>query len=154
LRSLPTTQDLLIWKWRGAAPLDPTAFGDPQIDSSYRLCIYDRVAGDYRIAQELDAIAGASCNSLSCWTPTSSGYRYDNEGWEQGAIRSMALAGGGHGQISVRGGGLRASLPSLPLAKAPSVKVQLVESQTSRCWEADYSAATQNDSAHFSARSD
>jgi len=54
--------------------------------------------------------------------------------------------------LQAKGGGATLGLPALPLT--PPVRIQLHNSDTATCWEANYPTATRNDAGLFKAEVD
>ena len=156
LRDASGAKDQFVWKWKLGGATAAADFGDPTSTTNYALCLYDKVPVGIRPVLEKHARAVTDCGGTSCWTLTAGGYRYRDSHSEQGAIRDLRMQSGdaGHSSLNVRAVGANLSLPNLPLAKNPSVKVQLLNIENGKCWEATFSAAINNDSSRFKARSD
>ena len=135
----------LQWKWlKGTA--SSADFGDPVNGSStYRLCVYDAVAGAPSLKLGVSVPAGGVCNGKACWkqsgAKTASGFRYRDSALEHDGLQVIKLKAGpaGKAKIIVRGKG--ANLPtSGAFAQDTDVTVQLLKSDGGVCWQAVYPA--------------
>ena len=64
---------------------------------------------------------------------------------------SIQISGGedGTSKVKLKASGDALGSPAMPLAKSPSVRAQLINLETSACWEATYSNATVGTSTQF-----
>lgn len=149
-------KDQLTWKWKSGQATTLADLGDPALATNYALCLYDNVPAGMRAVLEKDAVAGLDCGAEPCWSAASGGYRYRDKDSEQGAIRNLSIVPGeaGRARLDLRAAGPTLSLPIMPLAKNPNVRVQLLNTENGKCWEATFSTALKNDATRFKARSD
>gem|GEM_PF-932597 len=146
----------LQWRWSHGELTTLSDLGDPTSTTDYAFCVYDLVSAGTRAVLEKDLIAGLSCARGACWSSVSTGLLYSDSGTDQGPIKKLELRPGaaGKARISLRAAGATLGLPRLPLAKSPSVRVQLINLENDKCWEATFSNAVANDPSRFKARSD
>jgi hypothetical protein len=135
------TRNKLIWSWKLGQATSMVDFGNPLSTTTYRLCVYDG-NGDRVMIPYVPP--GGLCNGKPCWKITSTGYIFKNKtGLHSNGLISLKLRSGGNGQatVLVKGKGLYLDLPSLPLVQTPQpIRVQLLNNETSACWEAKYTA--------------
>ncbi len=149
-------KDRITWTWTAGEQTLAADLGDPTTTSSYVLCAYDNDGGGYRPVLESHADAAADCNAVPCWTGDSTSYAYRDSGHRNGSLTRLEVAAGdeGRAKVKLKAAGEALGPPHMPLAKNPSVVVQLTNLETSACWEATYSAATVNLGPSFKASSD
>jgi hypothetical protein len=144
----PDTRDRLAWAWRKGAATSAAELGNPTTTTAYTLCLYDSVGGvpQRRLRQVIPA--GAR------WKAFSRGFRYRDASLSAGGLQSIVLTSGAteRASVQVRGKGQPLALPGLPLAKQPSVIIQLLNDTT--CWSSTHSTAQNNDLARFKSKSD
>ncbi len=150
------TRDRLRWNWRRGGETLLSDFGDPTTTTDYALCVYDKAAGSVRDVMEAQALAGGTCKSGPCWVVSGEGFRYKDSDGRRGPIRSIQLEPGDAGKASVQ---VNASGPALapapmPLVMDPSVRVQLINVENGKCWEATFSTSQESTTEEFRARSD
>ena len=157
IKNGPGGNDRLLWSWSGEDTL-PVDLGDPTTSGGYALCLYDKVGPSLRAVFEIDAIGAAQCNvgGSACWSTTKSGFRYKDPINRNGATKALSAsaATSGSAKFKMTGSGPTLSLPTLPLALSPDIRVQLLNTQTGACWTSMYSTALRNDTEGFKARSD
>jgi hypothetical protein len=139
----------LAWKWRSRAAVSTSDFGSPPTVTGYFLCVYD-ASGEKMRAR---APAGQRCRTKPCWKAIGAmGFMYGGAGTPDGLTKLLLKAGAaGRGKLGVTGGGVNLHLPTLPLT--PPVRVQLQQSSSTTCWEANYTHASRNDATEFKAKS-
>ena len=149
-------RDSLQWNWRSGEATLPADLGDPTAATSYALCLYDKAGPSVRSVLELDAAAATTCKKGACWAASGEGFRYNDPDRRNGPIRSVSLAPGADGRagVAVKAAGPALAPPPMPLAVAPSVKVQLLNIENNECWEATFSIADTNTATLFQAHSD
>jgi len=127
----------LGWKWGKGAATTKAEFGAPKTTTDYRLCVYD---GDGVRQLSLRAPAGGTCAGKDCWKETRKGFKYKDKEATPDGIVALALTEGvaGKAKIGLVAKGALLTLPSLPLAQSSPVRVQLLNSGTSSCWQASY----------------
>jgi acyl-homoserine lactone acylase PvdQ len=150
----PDTKDRLQWKWGKGQATPKSAFGNPTVDTDYRLCIYD---GEDTLLGHASAPAGGSCNAKSprpCWKESSSGFRYVDKDLTPSGIQQLVLRAGvdGKAKITLKARGPQLATPALPITHLP-VRVQLVNDAGS-CWSASYATTQKNQTGTFKAKSD
>ncbi len=140
----PARSDTLYWAWRrGAIPFGD--FGAPTSRTSYSVCLYAGSSGTNLL--NLFAPAAENCGTKPCWTESDFGngvYKYKDRLLSPSGISSMIFGAGPspYASLLVKGKGVNLALPTghvnLP------VRVQLVNQETSKCWEATYTTAMTN----------
>ncbi|MCC6765600.1 MAG: hypothetical protein IT293_13145 [Deltaproteobacteria bacterium] len=143
-------KDSLQWKWHRGAATPKADFGNPTVDASYQLCVYD--GGTLRTSLPLPT-AGV-CGGRPCWKENGAGFQYADKTGLHGVTRLVLKSGAapGKAKILLKGRGANLALPALPLAQP--VRVQLLSS-TGVCWEAAFSApAIRNQPDQFKDKSD
>ena len=101
------------------------------------------------------APADRMCGTKPCWKAFGTiGFKYGDKTGTPDGLTKGVLKGGAAGtaKIQVKGAGTNLHLPTLPLMTP--VRVQLRQSSSSACWEANYSMATTNTGSVFKAKSD
>jgi hypothetical protein len=150
----PDTKDRLQWKWGKGAPTAKSEFGNPRIDTDYRLCLYD---GQDTLLSHASAPAGGTCNAKSprlCWRENASGFRYVDRDLTPDGVQQLVLKAGtaGKSKIMLKGRGANLKTPALPISHLP-VKVQL-NNTVGECWTATYGTTLKNQTGMFKAKSD
>ena len=148
------SRDRLLWKWTRGAATALEDFGDPVGTTHYALCVYDGSAEPQpRIS--LAAPAGGDCQGQPCWElGETDQFRYGDKLLAPDGLFSIRLHAGPEGQAKMllHARGRLLQLPPLPLV--PPVVVQVRNTDTSACWDAEFSAPGANDERLFKARSD
>jgi Tol biopolymer transport system component len=120
--------DRFHWRWSGAPAMSGTPFVDPTQGASYSLCLYaespERVEFDAGVPEDAD------------WKSRPRGYRLDLDGDSLAMIKLGTSRA--RSTIEVKGAGDLLDLPYLPLAAPNGIRVQLHETETGRCWGADF----------------
>ena len=126
------------------------------MSSDYVACVYDNNGAGFYAVMEVDAPAGATCDSAVCWSETPDAYGYRDRNKEQGPLASLKISAGepGRAKFKLKANGESLTMPYLPLAKTPLAKAQLINRETNACWEADFPSADSNTTNQFKARSD
>jgi hypothetical protein len=146
-------KDRLQWKWGKGAVTAKSEFGNPLVDTDYRLCIYD---GQDSLLSHATAPAGGTCNAKSpkpCWRENASGFRYVDRDLTPDGVQQLVLKAGpaGKAKIQLKGRGPALQTPALPIAHLP-VKVQLTNTD-GVCWDATYATTLKNQADQFKAKS-
>ncbi len=143
-------KDNLQWKWSRGATTPKPDFGNPTIDTSYQLCLYD--GGTLRMSLPLPA--GGACGGRACWKENGAGFQYADKTGLHGVTRLILKSGAapGKAKILVKGRGANLAMPTLPLAQPVTVQLR---SSTGVCWDAVYGApAIRNQADQFKDKSD
>jgi hypothetical protein len=148
------TKDRLQWTWGKGEDTPKSAFGNPTVDTDYRLCVYD---GESTLLTHAGAPAGGACNAKSpkpCWRESASGFRYVDRDLTPSGVQQLVLRAGvaGKAKVTLKGRGPTLHTPALPITHLP-VRVQLVNTAGS-CWESTYSTTLKNQTETFKAKSD
>ncbi len=133
---------LVRWSWlRGTTAL--ADFGHPVTSADYALCLYDQGG------QLLNADVPAHSEK---WRARTGKYRYRDSAATADGVKKILLkeSDSDRGKVKVVAKG--ASIPALALPLTLPVTAQLVNSETAACWEATYTAATNNDTTGFKAK--
>ncbi len=149
-------KDRMQWSWTDGAATTLADFGDPTLNTTHRLCVYDEAAGVPRLVASTGIGAAGTCDGKPCWRATSTGFRYTDRSAGPEGIRQVVLKSGpsGRAKIQVRTQGPNLALAPLPFGQDPKVTVQLRNS-AGPCWESTYTQpANRNDSERFKDRGD
>jgi hypothetical protein len=149
--SASDARDRLAWRWISNIATPKAAFGSPTTGTGYVLCLY----GAGGLSLRGLAPAAGTCGGLPCWRDIASGFRYVDRLVGSDGLQNMALIAGvaREARIRVKGRGGNLHMPRLPLPTP--VRVQLLRSGSSACWEARYSGAPlRSEPGRFDARSD
>lgn len=142
-RGKTPAKNKLSWTWK-AVPLGATDLGDPLVDTSYRLCLYDEVADTPTLALQASAPAGP------LWSAHSKGVTFKGAGGP-GTLTRLKVRAGSKLKLRAKGKGI--ALPDLPVTQDGEVRLQ-VTNDLGTCWEARYQApAAKNDAGRFVDRS-
>lgn len=128
----------MVWKWnKGQATSVARDLGDPTMTTEYRLCIYD---GTGSLKMDLAVPAGGTCSGKPCWKQTQKGFKYKDKLGTSAGVTGLTLQAGvdGKAKIGATGKGVNLIVPMLPLNQTNPVRVQLINSTTTACWEASY----------------
>jgi hypothetical protein len=163
IRDDPAAPERKQLQWRIArtvAPVDPLDFGDPVSGTAgYRLCLYDAIGGSEALAGGTEVTAGGMCGNKPCWKAVRDGFKFRDRNGVQGGALGVGVRGGERSKFSVRAKGLSLDLPGAAGAQYlnadTTVRVQLVETDTGKCWESVFTApghVTKNTAIQFKAR--
>ena len=139
------SKNRIVWKWNDGAATSATDFGDPRSTTSYTVCIYDQ---DATAPGGVSLMLSATAPPGSKWSPTSTGYRYQDTTLSPGGLRKILLrAGADHAaQIMVTGKRDNLALQSLPAELPLTVQIK---ASTGACWDATYPTADTNTPIRF-----
>lgn len=140
------TKRQLLWKWL-TGTIAPAELGDPTgVSTGYALCVYD----DATAAATLHVAPGGTCDGDPCWKSTAVGFRYNNPGTNGDGVAKLQLKSGtGNAKILVKARGANL-LPPVPITQMTAVRVQLVRTDDSECWESLFvPAPTKNGPFNF-----
>lgn len=152
----PDKSDSLGWKLAKGDATAMADFGVPQVTMSFRMCVWDDVGGVATLRSSAEILSGGTCAGKPCWKGSATGFTYKNAaGTSDGVIQLKLKAGAaGKASIDVKGKGEALDMPTLPLAQAPGVTVQLLSSGGT-CWSSHFgSPATRNVPGLFNDKSD
>jgi acyl-homoserine lactone acylase PvdQ len=146
----PDTLDRLVWKWTHGAATAASAFGDPRLDTTYDLCIYDADG----LVSRTTVPPGGLCSGRSCWRQTATGFTYSTKTPGPRGLGKLILRSGlaGKAKILAKGKGGQLELPPLPISSLP-LRVQLVN-DAGACWTATFGTTLQNLGDRLRAKSD
>jgi hypothetical protein len=137
------TKSILLWKWIKGQPTNPTEFGDPTVDTNYRLCVYD---GTGTLLMHPLIPAGGTCGTKPCWKPigknATAGFNYKNKFGTPNGVTVITMKAGpiDTAKVIVKGKGIFLNVPGLPLDQSTPIHVQLHNSSTATCFAATYTA--------------
>ncbi len=137
-----------LWKWiRGTAAV--ADFGAPETDTEFALCAY---LDGQRIV-DAPIRAGGTCGGRPCWRTTGSvGFAYRNrDGNVAGLTKVKLRAGSNKAQLQIAGGRDNLVLPAQPLELNSSLRLQLIRSGDSTCWESNFPTFNRNSEKIFKA---
>jgi len=135
------SNDSFLFRWENGDFTQTRDFGDPGLNTSYAICLYDGVNGQPVLRRQFFVPPGPDCPSTSCWRFTDDGWRYTDPGASSDGITAIDLNAGlpGSASILVSGAGPNLALPSLPLSQQQSVIVQILNDFGSgECWEESF----------------
>ncbi len=142
------SKDKLKWKWVKGDAFAQFDLGDPTATTSYRLCIFDQVAGVAQFAGKLEIAA-----PNGAWLDKAPrGWLYKDKSRAIDGVDKIKLKPGDSGktqaQLSAKGAILGAVLPGPVGAQYffqdTDVVVQLVNDPEGQCWETTLAVATKN----------
>jgi CSLREA domain-containing protein len=144
----------LVWKWIGSAAVAAGNFGDPTTTSTYALCVLDHVSGAPISELGASVPAGGTCGTKPCWSASPTEFKYTSKTLSPSGVQSLVLKAGAaaKGSITFKSKGSLLAVPALPFK--PPALVQLVDTHTGRCWEAQYSTPLVNSPTEFHGASD
>ena len=150
--------DAVKFKWGGGPAVDVGDFGTAPASGSpvYELCIYDQNGATTTQAFRAQAYASADCAGVPCWRVTPGvGWKFKTKDGLPDGLTALVLKAGiaGKAKVQVKGKGTRLILPTLPLAKSPSVVAQL-RTSSGKCWGAAFSTDVKNETLRFVGKSD
>lgn len=129
------SKDRLTWKWVKGAATDPADFGDPRAAARYALCVYSGAAPALAFSVEIAPDAAR-------WMPIGGkGFAYADSAGVADGVRSAVLKSSRRNRAKLVLSGKGTALPDAPLPAALPLTAQMVNSETSVCWEALYGAA-------------
>jgi hypothetical protein len=141
----PDKRDQFYWSWRyGSIPVSD--FGSPTTGTSYSMCGYD---GGGQQFVSLFAPGQSQCGTRPCWTSSASGMgsmKYTDRLLTPSGLSNVSLKAGDSQRASllVKGKGQNLALPRSHI-NAP-FRVQLINNQSNKCWEATFPTALLNSS--------
>jgi hypothetical protein len=156
----PDDGDVLEWKWlKGQATL-AAEFGNPVLETDYRLCLFDLSGETPKLFSQAAAPAAGNCTSKPCWkalgrVPGTKGYRYNDKEATPDGLKQMTVTPGtdGNAKVVLKATGVNLALPILEVPVPQPIKVQL-QASNGTCFEATYSTSDKNDGREFKASSD
>jgi hypothetical protein len=96
--------------------------------------------------------AGGACRGKPCWKARGTGFKYTDKDLTPDGLSAVNLRAGRAGSVlgvNGKGAGLHAPTPPLGLP----IRVQLLRSDASTCWEAAFGVAKKNQSTLLRATS-
>jgi hypothetical protein len=153
----------LKWKWgNGTAALMQSDFGNPVVDTTYTLCVYDHSAGVPAFKTGIAVAPAGLCGGVPCWSPVGTkGWKYRNSAGNADAVTQIILLGGVAGkpklQLKAKGAALPLPAPfsgSAFFDEDPSVILQLHSSSPAACWGSTFevSGTKKNTATQFKAK--
>jgi hypothetical protein len=137
--------DKLKLTWKGGPVLVPD-LGDPRVDTTYELCVYD----DVEPQMAIDVSPGSGWQAIG--SPSAPrGYKFKGRG-EQDGVRVILLKASSLNRASLKVVAKGDNLPDPALPFTSPVTVQLYADDT--CWEASFGVAEtkKNDGTGFSGK--
>jgi len=146
----------VVFMWRNGEATSPTDFGDPELTTAYRMCVWDHPAGLPEVATDAHVQPGGGCGGSNCWVGVGngSGFAYRdptaaNDGVFRLDLRARAQRDD-RGLVRVLAVGEHVQMPADLLPLSGPVVVQ-VHSSAGECWEGRYVSARKNDSKLYRA---
>jgi hypothetical protein len=139
-KSPQTNRSKLSWKWIQGEATTFEDLGNPIIEDTYALCIYDDMAGTPSLVSEI-----VIPPSQVRWSVSGGqrGYRYRDVDGLEGGVKTLQIKTGAEGKakITLKAGGAALPLPG-PVGGAyfdqdPGVVVQLINADSGQCWAAE-----------------
>jgi hypothetical protein len=123
-------REKLAWNFRKGQATSTEEFGTPASTTDFGLCIY--------VGNPATLYSAEIPASATKWAALRNGQRYEDRTASEGGIERITLRAStrDRSRVMVDGRGDNLDLPGLPL-QLP-VKVQLANSETGVCWEAEY----------------
>jgi hypothetical protein len=143
----PDDKDVVLWKWIKGAVTTKAEFGNPLVDETFELCIYD---GTPALVSSATAPAGGLCNAAKpkpCWAEDANGFKYNDKDLTPDGIQKLALKQGlepGKAKIVLKAKGMHIDVPPIPIAQPLTVQL---ETSSGHCWEARYGAPASKNTA-------
>lgn len=113
-----SSNDALSIDLTAPAWLESGRLGDPRVDTSYDLCVYDPTG----LVARMSAPAGGSCGGKPCWRKAANGFRYRSR--QRGDLAELAFRLRESGDVSLRA---RAKGSGLTLARLPEPSLVTAE---------------------------
>ncbi len=138
-KSPQTDRSKLSWKWLQGGETTFEDLGNPIIEDTYALCIYDEIAGLPSLVSEI-----VIPPSQVRWSVSGGqrGYRYRDVDGVEGGVKTLQIKTGAEGKakITLKAGGAALPLPG-PVGGAyfdqdPAVFFQLINADSGQCWSA------------------
>jgi hypothetical protein len=123
--------DQLRWRFGSGEATSAAELGSPSSTTDYGFCLYVALPATLRLAAEIPA-------SATKWRAFKKGQRYEDPAGSEDGIERLTLRTSKRqrSRVLVNGGGSNLQVPNLPL-QLP-IKVQVTNSETGVCWEAEY----------------
>jgi len=136
------------WKWDHGASTDLSDFGDPTTTDGVALCLYDRSQATPSLLFSATVPAGGNCGTVekpkACWVGNGKNFKFKNKAANPDGVTTVVLTPGAGGeaklQLKAKGAKLKGRAFGLPHPPLPLPFTVQLQSQSGRCWEADYSA--------------
>ncbi len=138
------TKDAIKWKWSKGNRTTLEELGDPLVDASYQLCIFDQTGLRFEVTHP----AAGTCAGKPCWKATgTNGFAYKDKELTPDGGQSLKLKQGaiGKAQIQFQGRGDALAMPDLTTLVQPLI-VQ-IQNSDGLCWEATYGAPASKQTA-------
>lgn len=156
----PDTGDVLEWKWLKGEETLAAEYGNPALDTQYRLCLFDLSNEAPVLFTQVAAPAAGNCTSKPCWkalgkVPGTKGYRYNDKETTPDGLKQMTMTPGteGSAKVVLKAAGVNLALPIEEIPVPLPIRVQL-QASNGTCFEATYSTAEKNDGRDFKANAD
>jgi cysteine-rich repeat protein len=153
LNRLDDDLDAFVWTWPNGDATSLPDFADPlTAGGAYELCIFDG-SSQRRLRVAARAEKGQSCAARDCWRVKGArAYLYKNPAAPYG-MRQLLLKSGAMGKTKLLAKGRG---PALRVGDDASmefpVRVELRDTETGSCWEAEYRDASRNEGDRFKAK--
>lgn len=131
----------LIFRWESGDFTQVRDFGDPGLNTSYAICLYDEEQNVPFLLRQWFVPPGPDCPGTGCWRTTDDGWRYSDVSASRDGITVIDLNAGlpGRANIRVTGEGAGIALPTLPLMQDQHVIVQVINDfEAGECWEESF----------------
>jgi hypothetical protein len=143
----------LVWKWSRGVSTPLADLGDPVLGSTaYAFCAYDHAGGTPTLVASGLVPPGGTCGLAPCWRRLLRGtIVYRDPAMEADGVYVVRVRPSltGRAKVVVKMTGANFAVPTLPLAQAPSVTVQLANDD-GECWGSDFATpAIENHASEF-----
>ncbi len=146
-------KDQIKWKWQRGDAVTHGALGNPAINTTYTLCIYDHTAGVPTLVSSLTLPPSA------LWVERApKGWKFKDKSGTNDGIQQIQLRPGlaGRSKVQVKAKGVVPTptpISSLEMLDVdPQVTVQLFGSNISTCWTSSFSTPLKNTATQFKAK--
>ena len=129
------------WKWKKGEATPKSAFGNPTVDTHYRVCLYDGIGELMNEPSCREVPAGAG------WKEAAKGFKFKGDGGVD-SITAIKLKEGEQGKAKAA---VKAESASMPLPLSPDAVVQLSNSAR-ECWESRFTTFKKNDAEKVKAK--
>lgn len=155
---IPTSKDIVKWKWPAGSPTTLADLGDPTTTSDVTLCVYDESGVTPALVFRATAPSGGVCGSRPCWRSKPSGYDYNNGAATGDGLISLKMKSGGAGKAKMllkgKGGALSNRPFGIPAPPMPLPLRTQLQVEGGACFEAtfDTGGVIKNEPGFFKGR--
>lgn len=136
----PDSKDGMVWKWSAGEATTLAELGDPLVEQSWIMCLYDQTAPPSQPMLRASIPAGGVCAGKPCWKATGTkGFKYGDKELTPSGVMGMTQKIGvaGKAKLVLKAKGEPLEMPLLEEIGAP-FHVQL-QNPSGVCFSATYS---------------